>query len=158
MFVGGFAGSASPQPLSNALVVTAGVGLKDATGDGAFVTDGAAVVWRGGSGSGVDHASFESHTFELAKLDIEVVCAAFGAGGGGACCWDRLKAEKFAADIGGGLFAGLAGGAGAASILKRSPILLVARGAGLFAAGDVIGDAEEKSPKSAPKLSRACLD
>lgn len=35
---------ASPQPESNALVLTDGVGLNDATGDGAFVTGGAAVV------------------------------------------------------------------------------------------------------------------
>ena len=113
-----------------------------------------------GAGSGVAHASFEpqaSIPLIAPKPELDVCCGGAGFGGCGVG-WERLKAEKLAAEMGAGAAEGFGGGAGGCAetgdaMSKRPPMLLVAGGGDLAAATGGEAAADEKSPQSPPKLS-----
>lgn len=159
MVVAGFgAGSGSPQPLSNADIAGAGAGA----GVGFEVKTGEVDVWVGAGaaagGSGVAHASFDPHaSVPMSKADDEVCTGGAGLGAGGCVGVERLKAAavgklRFCLGAGAGAGAGLGCCCAGEDMLKRSPIELeMLDGGGLFV--EVTGDgADEKSPKSPPKL------
>ena len=123
-----------------------------------WIGAGAGAGAAAAGGSGVAQASFDPQaSVPMSNSEEEVCTGGAGLGAGGCVGVERLKAAAvgklrfcFGADAGTG--AGFACCAAGEDMLNKSPIeLVLAGGCGLLV--EVTGDgADEKSPKSPPKL------